>query len=489
MDERTNKLIDTFKKQGSLSTGAIGDVFATTPTNQPITSETLGSNETPLNLPEVTPSTSAAGLSAFASSVGEQEKERAKLQAEQDAKVAEEQAGVKEEKGKIQSVMDKILGVPAEQAKLEKEAGIGEKAQRVTTYTNQLESLERAEVNELRALQTANMTDVGRAAASRDIQRKYVFQKADVALLQSAANRDLETAQNIINRKIQLLIEPLKMELDFVRSFYEENKQDLTKQEDRQFQLKLSELDRTYEEQKNLETYKGNITMTAIENGVPIPSYIQSELNRATSLSEVNQILAKNGISLAKPVISGGGAVDSTVQTYADLLAQGKISLSNVPQNIRNAVVAASEGVINKPLSDTAIKEITQTESALANLQSLKTIIQNNLQFVGPVSGIQRFNPWSEARQVQAEVDRVRQVVGKALEGGVLRKEDEEKYKKILSTLADTPETAIYKIDSLTGQLQRDLENYRATQALAGKFIGESATIPSQEDLRTKYNY
>jgi hypothetical protein len=45
---------------------------------------------------------------------------------------------------------------------------------------------------------------------------------------------------------------------------------------------------------------------------------------------------------------------------------------------------------------------------------------------------MQTVNPWSGSRKVQAEIDRVRQLVGKALEGGVLRKEDEEKYKKIL---------------------------------------------------------
>jgi len=272
-------------------------------TNEPITSDVLSANETPLNIPETTPSTSAAGLSAFASSVGEQEKERAKLQAEQEAKVAEAQAGAKEEKGKLRTLMDKILSVPAEQARLEEEAGIGEKAERVTNYTNQLEALERAELNEIRALDNMQGTLEQKAQITRDIQRQYAFQKADVALLQASANRDLETTQNIINRKIELTLQPLQQQLEFTKFFYENNKADLTKAEDKMFGLKIQELDRQYEETKDLETYKAGLLTTAIQNGVNIPSYVLSELNRASSTEEAAQVLASNNISFQDPMV------------------------------------------------------------------------------------------------------------------------------------------------------------------------------------------
>ena len=80
-------------------------------------------------------------------------------------------------------------------------------------------------------------------------------------------------------------------------------------------------------------------------------------------------------------------------------------------------------------------------------------------------------NPWSKARKVQADVDRVRQVVGKALEGGVLRKEDEDKYKKILATVTDTPETAIYKLNQLITDIQGDIDDYTSLQQGAGRSL------------------
>lgn len=57
------------------------------------------------------------------------------------------------------------------------------------------------------------------------------------------------------------------------------------------------------------------------------------------------------------------------------------------------------------------------------------------------------------AKQKQAVIDRVKQVIGKALEGGVLRKEDEYKYEKILPTIKDTAELVKSKLDGLEAAL------------------------------------
>ena len=54
----------------------------------------------------------------------------------------------------------------------------------------------------------------------------------------------------------------------------------------------------------------------------------------------------------------------------------------------------------------------------------------------------------------QAQIDRVKQIIGKGLEGGVLRKEDELKYAKILPTIGDAPEVAAGKIRGLQQTLQ-----------------------------------
>ena len=60
------------------------------------------------------------------------------------------------------------------------------------------------------------------------------------------------------------------------------------------------------------------------------------------------------------------------------------------------------------------------------------------------------FTGWgADAKSKQALIDRVKQVIGKAFEGGVLRKEDEAKYAKILPTISDPTSLVISKLNGL----------------------------------------
>jgi len=163
------------------------------------------------------------------------------------------------------------------------------------------------------------------------------------------------------------------------------------------------------------------------------------------------------------------------VSAYAEMVAKGQANLSSIPNSVRNEVAmkVSQLGGATKALSETAIKQIAETQNALDGLLDLKDKIAENIEYVGPISGLQKLNPWSKARQIQSDIDRIRQTVGKALEGGVLRKEDEEKYKKILATITDTPETALYKIDQLINDIQTNYDRYLEAQQGAGRYTGE----------------
>jgi len=124
-----------------------------------------------------------------------------------------------------------------------------------------------------------------------------------------------------------------------------------------------------------------------------------------------------------------------------------------------------------KAMNESALTKLSESRSAIASLQDLRQTLKDNEQYIGPISGLQAMNPYSEARQAQAKIDLVKQRVGKALEGGVLRKEDEEKYKRILATLRDTPETAIAKVDGLVETLQRDIAIFEAEQRRGGRNV------------------
>ena len=65
-------------------------------------------------------------------------------------------------------------------------------------------------------------------------------------------------------------------------------------------------------------------------------------------------------------------------------------------------------------------------------------------------NAVTEYTGWgAEAKDKQAVIDRVKQVIGKALEGGVLRKEDEYKYTKILPTISDPTSLVVSKLAGL----------------------------------------
>ena len=163
----------------------------------------------------------------------------------------------------------------------------------------------------------------------------------------------------------------------------------------------------------------------------PTTDMLQSASNGLPSLEQVQQYIAN------------GGKIDDVAKYVA--LAE-KLS-------------PASK---DKGLNSTAAGIVTDIENGIANIRSLSGDITDNTAN-GPISGrLRSLNPYdTEAQGLQANLARVKQLIGKALEGGVLRKEDEEKYSKILPTIKDTDANAVYKVNQIADDLERKLVLYR----------------------------
>lgn len=114
----------------------------------------------------------------------------------------------------------------------------------------------------------------------------------------------------------------------------------------------------------------------------------------------------------------------------------------------------------NLVLSETASERLGDVQASMSQLGELVNGLKNPELPQGPISQIRRLNPYDwQAQTKQQLIASTKQLVGKALEGGVLRAEDEVKYNKILPTMADTYESASKK----TEQLQSMLDNaYKA---------------------------
>jgi len=172
---------------------------------------------------------------------------------------------------------------------------------------------------------------------------------------------------------------------------------------------------------------------------------------------------------LVAGMVHGGGAGSATRQGQGGLsptaqgVIDGKVLFHRLSAKEKSAVrdeLLTKVPDWEEPNFDTAgeRKSAAEGASAIAGLQELKTVLQDNSQYLGPIAGLQAYIPGSQAQKVRGSIDLIRQRVGKALEGGVLRKEDEKKYEKILGTITDRPDIAASKIDNVISELQRDME-------------------------------
>lgn len=114
-----------------------------------------------------------------------------------------------------------------------------------------------------------------------------------------------------------------------------------------------------------------------------------------------------------------------------------------------------------RPVSSVDANRLAEFETSLDDTVVLRTVIGD----VGTISRLGASMPtwvteltggWgSDAKSQNAVIARVKQVIGKALEGGVLRKEDEEKYKDILPTIGDPKSVALNKLDGLEAAIAK----------------------------------
>jgi hypothetical protein len=100
----------------------------------------------------------------------------------------------------------------------------------------------------------------------------------------------------------------------------------------------------------------------------------------------------------------------------------------------------------------------------------------------GYVPGLTEYTGWGEsALDRQATIDLTKQIIGKGLEGGVLRKEDEIKYAKILPKISDPPAVAKSKLDGLVKALEAKREEDIEAAKEAGYDVSRITAPPSAD--------
>lgn len=91
---------------------------------------------------------------------------------------------------------------------------------------------------------------------------------------------------------------------------------------------------------------------------------------------------------------------------------------------------------------------VNEGNSIPSMLKDINVTIGANKDDFGPVGGrLSSMNPYNEKSQtMNSQIGAASQAFGRYMEGGVLRKEDEDKYRKMFPNMSDTPEVAKNKL-------------------------------------------
>lgn len=165
---------------------------------------------------------------------------------------------------------------------------------------------------------------------------------------------------------------------------------------------------------------------------------------------------------------------------YARALLGQKFEQSKALQEMKNEAPPKQKPPKQIP-TGTNIRDLAQFPVDIENLQGLDEKVEKNQDVLGPWAGrlatLGQYVPskvagiplqpegFERAREIQADVDNLKQTIGKLKEGGVLRQEDENKYKKILATINDEPKLASYKIRSILDEMS---DKYNKTISALG---------------------
>jgi hypothetical protein len=193
-----------------------------------------------------------------------------------------------------------------------------------------------------------------------------------------------------------------------------------------------------------------------------------------SGMSEIDSIMSQQ--EQAMPESGSGLTIDDFKRAYIeDIRTTGGKNIAKIKAMSEFLLPKEASGKAIPAGQVTAMADIT---SSISQMSDVTDLVDTYSDIMGPVAGRARtLNPFDEdAQAFQADMVLVAQMVGKALEGGVLRQEDTKKYLKILPQISDTPEIAKRKVENVKKRLQNKLDNTQKALKEAGYTSGGTIT-------------
>lgn len=189
----------------------------------------------------------------------------------------------------------------ATQMSLEEQAGIPTLSKELVDIENQLRQKDLEFRREREAIQvTPGLTRAQMQARLADVTRKQSSQLADLEVIRQARSNTLTNAQSLIDRKVELEFGDKKAKVEALKFIYDENKDLLSKEEDKLLSESIRREERAFNLAKSnfeqLENEKIQLVRNAQANGAG--NNVMSAILNSKSLEEAYKNAGSFGMSI-----------------------------------------------------------------------------------------------------------------------------------------------------------------------------------------------
>lgn len=244
---------------------------------QTINSSSLDNSSTALVLPSA-PVYTYGGLPGATESLATTNKSQAELNLEAMKKTTD---------SSMQAYLEELIGSGNISSSVDRSEQDAAKKQ-ADLYTSQLEQEQLANRRAIEKLQKENSEGLGGGALGQEVNRlnrESLSKQADIAILQTTANRNYDTAASIADREVAMKLEQSQANLGALKFFYENNKADFDKADERLYAEIVKKADAELKKQTDTEEAIKNLKLNVAQYAGSSAASILSKLSAIDTTS------------------------------------------------------------------------------------------------------------------------------------------------------------------------------------------------------------
>lgn len=228
-------------------------------------------------------------------------------------------------------------------------------------------------------------------------------------------------------------------------------------------------------------------SLQGLSNAVPNAGPLSSILGKAANIGISNaptvpvqqqEAFIDRGIQMPETQVPTAQQETGAGQVLTpEIMQQARLVLNDKDFNKLKQIYDLQESTGGSKLPAAQVTALSDLKNSQGMMDSLNKDIKAGSfdDILDPVKGlVGSLNPYdTKAKSFEAKMVQYAQIVGKAMEGGVLRQEDVVKYRKILPQITDTKEVALNKIKNVSEMLSTQRNAQVQGYKNAGYNVGE----------------